>query len=153
MSNPKQFPLASTLVTNTSSTTNGTSSAFSMPIAQSYRLALECSTFTGTTPTLDVIILTSLDGGTVYDEVLKFTQITQNIGRQMIFHPMLSYGEVATEGSMGMVAGVELTAGAAVVNNGPIDPAHMKIRWLIGGTTPNFTFAVKMLAVPFNLYD
>jgi hypothetical protein len=153
MPNFEMFPLQGTIQAATTLTTNTTSAVFSLPYAQSFRFVVETNTVSGTLPTMQVIICTSLDGGTTYDEILSFTQITTTgLGRQMTFRPYLGYGDTATEFSAGLLGTTDLASGV-VAQNGPIDPAHMKLRFVFGGTTPSFNVAVKWLACTPGMSD
>lgn len=153
MPNFELFPLQGTLYTQATLTTNTTSGALTLPYAQSYRLIVETQTVSGTSPTMQVILATSADGGTNYHEILSFTQITTSgQGRQITFRPYLGYGDTATEFGCALLGTADLASGV-VAQNGPIDPAHIKVRFVFGGTTPSFAVAVKWLACAPGMSD
>ena len=153
MPNFEIFPLQGTAFAAATLTTNTTSANFTLPFAQSFRFIVEVNTVSGTLPTMQVILCTSADGGTNYDDILSFTQIsTTGLGRQMVFRPYLGYGDTATEFTTALL-GVADVASGVVAQNGPIDPAHMKLRFVFGGTTPSFNVAVKWLACSPGMSD
>jgi hypothetical protein len=75
-------------------------------------LQLVVSAATGTTPTLDVAVQWSMDGGTTW-----------------------SPGETAD-------AFTQLTTTASKVKTFPVKAPSYRVVWTIGGTTPSFTFSV-----------
>jgi hypothetical protein len=77
-----------------------------------FRAQLNVSAASGTTPTLDVVIEDTFDGGTTWNTIATFTQKTA----------------VA-------VQAVDVTG---------LFTDQMRVRWTIGGTTPSFTFDVKL---------
>jgi hypothetical protein len=82
--------------------------------ALSLRAQLNVTAASGTTPTLDVVIEDSVDGGVTWNTVGTFTQKTA----------------VARE----------------VINVTVPFADSLRVRWTVGGTTPNFTFAVHWVA-------
>lgn len=155
MPNFGMFPLQGTLLTGASQTTNTTSANLTIPLASSYRFALEVTSQTsGTSPTLNVMIATSFDGGTTYDSILAFAQMTTIGGRQMVLRPYQGSGDTASEAALNPVGTSDFAnTTSGVVSNGPIDPQHIKVRYTVGGSTSVFTFAVKWLAIPQDLSD
>ncbi len=153
MPNFGMLPLGSTLLGLATVTTNGTSAALSLPPASSYRFIVQAQTISGTLPTLQVIVATSLDGGTTYNEILQFTTIPPTAqGQQMMVRPYLGIGDAATTAITALLGTADLAAGQ-IVNNGPIVPGFIKVRWIISGTTPSFAFQVQYIAVPQDLSD
>lgn len=150
------LPFGGTLVDqSTGVTTSGTSAVVTLPLAQSYRFMLEMLTFSATNLTLDVFLATSPDG-TNYFEILHFAQVTTSgQGRQMLVRPYLGVGDAATEGAMpGLTFGVDGASGAtAIVNNGPINPQFMKVRWVTGAAITTCQFRVRYMAVPPDAAD
>jgi hypothetical protein len=134
-------------------TTNGTSAALTLPSASSYRFIVQVQTVSGTSPTLQIVIATSLDNGTTYNEILSFANLTTSgQGRQMLVRPYLGLGDVATTAVCTLLGTSDIAAGD-LVNNGPINPAFVKIRWITTGTSPSFAFQFQYLAIPQDLSD
>lgn len=155
MPNLGMFPLVQTLVTLATQTTNGTSANLQVQQSDSYRFIVEVKTVSGTSPTLDVFLATGDDGGpnttaTNYVEFLHFAQMTTTgQGRQALIRPYLGFGDTATEQAAPLLGTVDGATGAtAVTTNGPFDPTNVKVRWVIGGTSPSFAFAIKVIGVP-----
>lgn len=151
MPNYGMLPFGGVLVDqSTGVTTSGTSSALTVPIAQSYRFMIEMRTFTATNLTLDVFLASSVDG-TVYNEIAHFAQITTSgQGRQMLIRPYLGVGDAATEGALPcLTQGVDGATGAtAVALNGPFNPQFVKVRWVTGAAVTTCQFRVVYFAQP-----
>lgn len=77
-----------------------------------FRAQLNVSAASGTTPTLDVVIEDTFDGGTTWNTVGAFTQKT--------------------------------ATGAQALDVTGLFTDQLRIRWTVGGTTPSFTFDVKL---------
>ncbi|MFE9098493.1 hypothetical protein [Streptomyces sp. NPDC007264] len=77
-----------------------------------FRAALNVTAASGTTPTLDVVIEDSLDGGTTWFTVATFSQKT--------------------------AAGTQAQDVTGVFSD------TLRVRWTIGGTSPSFTFDVRL---------
>jgi|SRR5437879_4707761 len=153
MPNFGMLPQGGTLLALATVTTSGTSAALTLPPASSYRLIVQAQTVSGTLPTLVVALATSCDAGTTYNEIISSTTITTtNTGDQLLIRPYLGIGDVATRASTVLLGGTPDLA-AAVVNNGPIVPGFIKLRWIISGTTPSFAFQVQFIAIPQDLSD
>ena len=129
-------------------TTSTTSGNLTLPPAQSYRIVCQVGTVSGTSPTMVMILATSFDNGTTYNEVLSTsTMTTSAAGQQLIFRPYLATGDVATSQSSSLLGTADIAA--AVISNGPINPAFMKIKLLLGGTSPSFgTPLIQYCALP-----
>lgn len=69
-------------------TTTGVGTAFDTDQAQSLEGFLAVTAASGTTPTLDVRLETSVDGGTSYDTVGAFTQATAITTDNHVFGPL-----------------------------------------------------------------
>ena len=150
MPNMQLFPAPVNLLTVATLTTSGTGSAITIPMASSYRISLQANTVSGTSPTLDVSLFTSLDGGNTYVGFLHFAQMTTSgAGQQVIIKPYLGPTEVATTAVAPLLGTADFTAGtSAVYPNGPIDPRYIKVRYVLSGTSPSFSsVAVNLLAV------
>jgi hypothetical protein len=152
MPNFGMLPLGGTLLGLATVTTTGTSAALTLPPASSYRLIIQAQTVSGTLPTLVAIVCTSMDGGTTYNEILSSSTITSSgLGQQLMVRPYLGIGDAATSASSTLLGTADM--GAAIVNNGPIIPGFIKIRWVISGTTPSIAWQVQYAAVPQDLSD
>lgn len=153
MPNFGMLPLGGTLLGLATVTTTGTSANLTLPPASSYRLIAQVQTVSGTLPTLQVIVATSCDAGTTYNEILSFSTITSSgLGQMMEVRPYLGIGDAATASSSTLLGTADLAAGQ-LVNNGPIVPGFIKIRWVISGTTPSLAWQLQYIAVPQDLSD
>lgn len=129
-------PLIKTLVASTAYTSTTTTSAFSMPVADSYEVIINATTVTGTSPTCDSQLSTSVDGGTTYITLpLRSTQITAAGKSVMVFKLGLGGNEVALESTAA-------ATGGTLAKNCIFDPKYMKLTHTIGGTNPSFTIVV-----------
>jgi len=153
MPNFGMLPLGGTLLALATQTQSGTSAALSLPPASSYRIIVQVQTVSGTSPTLQLVLATSCDAGTTYNEVLSTaTQMTTSgAGAQLLIRPYLGIGDAATTASCSLLGTADL--GTNVVNNGPIVPGFIKLRWIISGTLPNIAFQVQYIAIPQDLSD
>src|SRR5258708_22892499 len=149
MPNFGMLPLGGTLLGLATVTTNGTSAALSLPPASSYRLIVQTQTVSGTLQTMVVIVATSSDAGTTYNEILSFSTInttTSGLGQQLLVRPYLGIGDVATSATSALLGTADIAG--AVVNNGPIVPGFIKLRWIIGGPTPSLASQILYIAIP-----
>lgn len=152
MPNFGMLPFGGTLLGLATVTTSGTSAALTLPPASSYRLIVQSQTVSGTLPTLVLIVATSMDGGTTYNEILSTSTITSSgLGQQLLIRPYLGIGDAATSASSTLLGTADIAA--AVVNNGPICSNYIKLRWVVSGTTPSLAFQVQYAAVPQDLSD
>jgi len=152
MPNFGMLPFGGTLLATATQTTTGTSANLVLPPASSYRIVVQVNTVSGTTPTLVVILATSFDGGTSYNEIISTsTMTTTGSGQQLLIRPYLGIGDAATNAASTLLGVADLAA--AVVNNGPIVPQFIKLRWVMSGTTPSMAFQVQYGAVPQDLSD
>ena len=154
MPNLSLLPQTATLIGLATQTTSGTSATLSLPLASSYRFISQVQTASGTTPTLQVIIATSFDNGTTFNEILSFANsTTSGQGRQMQLRPYLGVGDqVTTDAACSLLGTADLASGGLVIN-GPINPQFIKVRWVLGGTTPSFAFQLGYIAVPQDVSD
>lgn len=130
------------VVAQTALAATASSAAFSMDNAESYSLCLEVTAATGTSPTLDVVLQTSWDGGTTFiDLPLRFTQNTAAVIRWLVFRNGLGMNEVALEQ-------VAADTGGTLAKNCNFDPYNMKLKYTVGGTNPSFAFKVHLFAMP-----
>lgn len=147
------FPQTNTLLALATTTQSGTSAALTLPPASSYRFIVQVQTVSGTSPTLQVIVATSFDNGTTYNEVLSFANLTTSgAGRQMAVRPYLGVGDAATVASSTLLGTADIAAGDVVVH-GPINPQFIKLRWVMTGTTPSAAWQFQYAAVPQDMSD
>jgi hypothetical protein len=152
MPNFGMFPQTQILLALATQTTSGTSAALTLAPASSYRLIVQAQTVSGTTPTLVVALATSFDNGATYNEILSTsTATTSGVGQQLLIRPYLGMGDAATSAACSLLGTADIAA--AVVNNGPINPQFIKLRWILSGTTPSFAFQVAVIAVPQDSSD
>lgn len=148
------FPLASTLLASATVTTTGNSAALTIPLASSYRFAVEVTASSTNTTSFNVGLYTSTDGGTTYDLIAWTTQMSNILGGyQFLFRPFLNAGDTATAQTNYILGTNDPAANVQVINNGPIDNRFIKVRWVLAGTSPSCTFAVKWIAIPQDLSD
>ncbi len=96
---------------------------------------LAVTTVTGTSPTLDLYVQETLDG-TNFIDVAHFTQVT---GVLAIPHRVALSKGVTTDAVKEGVGDATATAGQLGF---PLVTNHIRIKWVVAGTTPSFTFAV-----------
>lgn len=136
------------LVTVAAAITTATSAAFAIPaVADCYTFYLNVTAATGTTETLDIVFLTSVDGGTTYVNIpWRFSQVTTStVTKIMTVRNGFAIGQVGFES---ITAGTGGTLKKPVV----IDPEHMKITYTIGGTNPSYDFTLYVITLPANFY-
>lgn len=92
---------------------------------------LDVTVVSGTTPTLNVYIQSLLPDGTNWDDVVSFTQVTAASRRVARLSGLANVEAAANDAA--------LTAGT--VRSGPFGPL-VRVKWVIAGTTPSFTFSV-----------
>jgi hypothetical protein len=136
------LPIKKNVLTASAVAATASSAAFSLPMADSYDLVLNITSVTGTTPTMDLVLQTSIDGGTTFvDLPLRYTQKTAAGVAHLVFRLGLGENEVALE-----QAGAD--TGGTLAKNCVFDPQNMKLKYTIGGTNPTFTFTVTAFALP-----
>jgi hypothetical protein len=69
-------------------TATGTSAAFNAAQAQALEVSLAVTAFAGTSPTLDLVLQTSIDGGTTWLTVKAFSQKTGAATDGGVFGPL-----------------------------------------------------------------
>jgi hypothetical protein len=136
-------PKFSTLVASAAYTTTTTTSAFSLKgQGDCYHVIIKNNTVTGTTPTLDAVLQTSVDGGTTYVNLpIRSTQCTAAGQIHWVFKMGLGGNEVALESPAA-------DTGGTLAKNCLFDPNFMKIKFTIGGTNPSFTTVVYGAQLP-----
>lgn len=83
---PEQRPDAA--VASAARTTTGTGAAFNVAEADSFEATLTVTAASGTTPTLDVSLETSIDGGETWDTVGAFGQLKAAGSDGHVFGPL-----------------------------------------------------------------
>jgi hypothetical protein len=129
------------LVASAARTTTGNTAALALDFpCEIMTVILNLASVTGSSPTLDLYIQTSIDGGATWIDFYHNRQ-TGSAG--------VYVGRWAA-GPENNVSGVDVTSGdavlaAGVILNGPIVPGKIRVKWVIAGTTPSFTFAVDVI--------
>lgn len=115
-----------------------TGTAFKFPLDLDGAIfILKVPTVAGTTPTLDVAIQFSPDGGTTWFDIFRFTRVTAATEH----HMRVSFRRIAEAGAIAQVT----TGGNGAVNaNSPITE-DCRIVSTIGGTSPEFTYTLWMV--------
>jgi len=98
---------------------------------------VQTSAVSGTSPTLGTHLQTSIDGGNTWIDFASCTQITGNI----TYWIKWSSRNFSNQQVPPVVSGDTLLAASQTLN-GPIVPSMIRVRWVIGGTTPSFTLSV-----------
>jgi hypothetical protein len=147
------FPQTTSIFNPGTLTASTTSGALTLPPASSYRIFCQVGTVSGTSPTMVVSFATSFDGGTTYNTFMSTTTISATGSyQQLIIRPYLGFGDTATSASSTLLGTTDLAAN--IINNGPIDPQHVKVRIVIGGTSPSFgSVNIGLIAIPQDLSD
>lgn len=123
-------------------TTTTTSSALSLPTADCYGLHMASSAASGTSPTLDIVLQSSFDGGTTYVNLpIRFTQVTTTASEVIFFKNGLGGNEVA-------LAQVVADTGGQLAKNCVFDPNFLKVKVTVGGSTPSITMVIHAIALP-----
>jgi len=124
------------LANNSAQTTAFTGNAFSLGGATSMFLVLDVTAASGTSPTLDVKVQTTEDG-TSWCDFAAFGQATA-VSRQIVRVVTIVVPNTA------QVTCTDATLAAATVHQGPLGRS-IRIKHLApGGTTPSFTYTVKV---------
>lgn len=123
-----------TILSRTSATTATESFTFKMPIADSYTLVMDTGAGTGTSPTLDITVQSSIDGGTTWVICpIRSTQKTTAAAVEIFtFRPNLGDNEA------GYAQVVAATGGQLCKNFVPADYDNMRVTCTIAGTSPSF---------------
>lgn len=156
------LPLSTNVLASTTITTNTTTAVFSLSPSSSYRMTVQFNTVSGTLPTMQVGLYSSSDTtagatATTFHGILNTAQMTTTgLGVSVLFRPYLGIGDAATTIQSPLLgSAVDFTnTNTATVANGPFNPASLKLRIFVGGTTPSFS-AVQVFIdqVPQDLSD
>jgi hypothetical protein len=99
-----------------------------------------------------VTFSTSFDES-IYDTFMATQQLsTAGLGQSLIWSPFLGAGQVATTANTALLGTTDPTT-TAFVNNTPINPGFIKVRWIVLGTSPSFAFTVGYIGNPQDLSD
>ena len=121
--------------------TSTSTAKFTMPMADSYTFFVNCTAASGTSPTLDIVYQTSIDGGTTYvDLPWRHAQITSATANILTVRLGLGLGETVVEQAVADTGGT--LAKAAVC-----DISNMQVKWTVTATTPSFTFSITLIAI------
>lgn len=136
------------LVSSAARTSSGNSgnlknTATNIPIFNAAAIILDVTAQSGTSPTLDVSIETSVDGGTTWYTAFMYAQITTSTPqiRLDIRDTGIGFTEV---GAVTTITSSVTTA----INQNTVLTADNRVRWQIGGTSPSYTFAVWGIFAP-----
>lgn len=142
MSTRGKTPLIATAVASAAYAVTTTTAAFALPVdADSYMILINNTAVTGTSPTLDAIVQTSVDGGTTYVNLpLRSTQCTAAGQSMIVFKQGLGGNEVAFESPAA-------ATGGTLAKNAIFDARYLKVKLTIGGTNPSFTTTIYKAAV------
>jgi hypothetical protein len=125
------------LVPSAARTSNGNTGAIVINDMDMENLLVRLSVTaaSGTSPTLDVYFQQSLDGGSTWVDVAHYPQVTGTLSNPHYLNLAVGASNVISSGvGDGTIAANSL--GTSLVSN------VWRIRWVIGGTSPSFTFAV-----------
>lgn len=128
----------------TATATTYTSATLDFSVGMSYTLYLSSGTGTGTSPTLDWCLQTSVDGGTTFVNLpLRAAQITTGATvTTFIFRNGLGENEVA-------VNQIVAATGGTLAKNVNFVPKYMRIVGTIAGTNPSYaTLRADLLVMP-----
>lgn len=135
-------PNIKTLVASAAYTTTTTTAVFDIGIADSYHILINHTAVTGTSPTADIQLKTSIDGGTTYIGLpIRSTQVTAAGQTHFVFKLGLGESDAALESP-------SAATGGTLAKNCIFDPRYMKLTFTIGGTNPSVTSVVYGLSLP-----
>lgn len=135
-----QIPITKTLLASGALTATGNTSNITLPLCDSYTIILDVTAASGTSPTLDVALQVTVDGGTTWYSVMRFAQLTSTGTQRITFQPIQGRGEASSQ------ATIADTGGAATANQ-PLSQLT-RFKYTIAGTSPSFTTAIYLIAQP-----
>lgn len=100
---------------------------------------LSCSALAGTTPTLDVTVQTTPDGGSTWYDMLRFPRFTASG-----VNPAMGAASQASMSAPAIV-GPNVLSSSAGGNGAPLLSNTIRANWTLGGTTPTGSFNVNAL--------
>ena len=128
-----QYPIAESLVDDT--LTSSGSATFTLKPCDSLSIMLSVGTASGSTPTLDVAVQTSPDGGTTWLTTQRFVQVTASTkGETITFKPYLGVGDAATS--------IVSAATGGTLKGNCVMAKDCRIYYTISGTSPSFATKV-----------
>src|SRR5512146_762689 len=121
-----------TLLASTTQTASSTASGH-LPVEgfTQAMLQLKVSAASGTSPTLDLYLQTRLPDASTYTDLAHFVQATTTGS---------SYVSMVTGGNLAAATSDASLAAATV--NAIAFQGNWRLKWVIGGTNPSFTFSV-----------
>ncbi len=124
---------SNTKIATGATVTTTTSYAFTAPVADCYTIYLVTGTGTGTSPTLDMTLQHSPDGGTTWliAPIRSAQQTTTGLNTMFIFRTRLGENEVALNQA------VAATGGTLAKNFTPSSNSW-RLTFTIGGTNPSY---------------
>jgi len=131
-----QPPISKKVFSIAAAQTTGSSTAFSIPFADSYTFYLNVTSAGQTT--CDTVFLTSVDGGTTYVNVpWRFAQVTTTTGC-FVLNVNTGVGSAAgPTGTLTTGEGTLIAGTGGVLSLGAIvDPRYMKLGMTVSGTAP-----------------
>lgn len=136
---PRQKTKSSRIVSVATVITTG-SAVVTLPVADVYTFTLSMGTATGTSPTCDVSIQNTPDGGTTWVNTgYKFTQGTGTASAVQITVPQ-------TRGML--AAGTVVAATGSLLTKDTVLSEKVRFLYTIGGTNPSYaTITVDMFAL------
>lgn len=131
-----------TLQTAGTQTGSGTGAAFALHFkATAMIIRFVITAAAGTLPTLDLYLQSSADGGVSYFDVIHFAQQTSTANLFTLWSCRPDNNQV-----IATIAGGDTGLAASTGWDAPIDPAHMRMRWVISGSAgQSFTWSVQAL--------
>jgi hypothetical protein len=101
------------------------------------------SAATGSGDTLNVYVQHSVDGGTTWDDFISFTQVLGNGGAKHFIAPWMTDATAPA----GMHAAQDAALAAGSIQQGPTGESW-RVKWVIAGGGPSFTFELLFNPVP-----
>jgi len=131
-------------VATAAAVSTSTTAAIDMGIGDCYMIAIEVTAASGTSPTLDIVVQSALDGTNYKDLPLRFTQKTTTSSgtpEYLVFRLGLGENEVA-------LAQVSADTGGQLAKNCLFNPNLIKLKYTIAGTSPSFDFTAHIITLP-----
>lgn len=129
------------VLSETGKTATGTGATTVLPITDFNGLVakLTVANVSGTSPTLDLYLQTSDDGGTTWYDVWRATQITANTTNP-------HWAAVGSQDSSRAIATVGSKTISANSVGVPLLSNVVRVAYTIGGTTPSFDYTLTLIA-------
>lgn len=113
-------------------TSTGNTDLFQVSAFSAADILLDVTAASGTSPTLDLYIQKRLPDSSTWQDIAHFAQNTGSAGKQI-----LSF--VSSGNSIAAVQTDALTVNTVKTT---LIGAEWRVRWVVGGTSPSFSFAV-----------